>query len=319
MGVKPEELENLENVDDFDAEEFDDSPEARGDFVDPDEAEEETEDEPEEETEEETEDELEDEPEEETEGGSETTDESAEEEIPEVELAEEEHRVPISRLKAEIAKRRELESRLADQGRQNKGAEKKTSRLEELTSRQEELDAEIAEAVLEGDTKKYAQLRAEDRKINAEIIDLSVHKGTTEAINRTKYDAALDEVERDFPALNPDSEAFNQDMTDEVLELKQSLELRGHTPETALRMAVDYVAPRYDTAPAPRGLRESAKPKRSTTTPKKRNQHVKQAQAPAAAGRKSVAEARPSVMEMSEDEIENLDPKLERELRGDFL
>lgn len=95
---------------------------------------------------------------------------------------------------------------------------------------------------------KKAEATAARREIN-QLQDMLIEAKTQfsseaakrEAVSELKYDAALARAEADHPELNPDSEEYDESLTDEVGVLLESFVLRGFTREVALSKAVKYV------------------------------------------------------------------------------
>ena len=82
------------------------------------------------------------------------------------------------------------------------------------------------------------QIRAMERDIVDLKADMKVAAAEARAVERVRYDTALSRIEEAFPALNQDSEDFDPELTQDVIDLKATYESRGLTPTAALQKAV---------------------------------------------------------------------------------
>lgn len=153
--------------------------------------------------------------------------------------------IPLDRHEKILAKERErreaLERQLASfQG--VKQVETLNNEITKLEDKLQSLDAEYATALADGDTKKAAALmrdiRATDRQIADARTEHRVSVATAQATEQARYDIALERVEGSFPQLNPDNDAFDEDLLNDVADLKAVYQQRGDTPTKALQKAV---------------------------------------------------------------------------------
>lgn len=245
--------------------------------------------------------------------------------------------IPLERheklLKKERARREELEAQLQQSraGREMAAANETLSQqVVVLLLHRRQLVFDLAE----GDTKAATRMMTEIRRKNAELNAATIAQRDAEimarAVEKVRYDEALDRIERAYPQLDPDSEEYDEDVYQDVVDLMQAGQRRGLSATKALQRAVDRVL----------GADTSAQKRATTTTPRvseedvaaqrrgeavKRNLDAARRQPPAThragagndvAGGALTAKA---VMEMSEEDFNKLSEKDLAKLRGDEL
>lgn len=173
--------------------------------------------------------------------------------------------IPLERheklLKKERARREELEAQLQQSraGREMAAANETLSQIEdELTAMEEKYNDLLAE----GDTKAATRMMTEIRRKNAELNAATIAQRDAEimarAVEKVRYDEALDRIERAYPQLDPDSEEYDEDVYQDVVDLMQAGQRRGLSATKALQRAVDRVL----------GADTSAQKRATTTTPR---------------------------------------------------
>lgn len=156
--------------------------------------------------------------------------------------------IPLERheklLKKERARREELEAQLQQSraGREMAAANETLSQIEdELTAMEEKYNDLLAE----GDTKAATRMMTEIRRKNAELNAATIAQRDAEimarAVEKVRYDEALDRIERAYPQLDPDSEEYDEDVYQDVVDLMQAGQRRGLSATKALQRAVDRV------------------------------------------------------------------------------
>lgn len=156
--------------------------------------------------------------------------------------------IPKARFDEATAKHRAKIKELEDKLRQEelKHAKKTTDAdLEKIQLEIDELENTYEEFLLEGEVEKArAARRALNEKREAQIsqrlIQQSQQTGNA-AVEQIRYETKLAVLEEKFPALNPDSEHYNEGVLTEVAELKAAFEARGWGSTAALEKAVHYV------------------------------------------------------------------------------
>ena len=245
--------------------------------------------------------------------------------------------IPLDRheklLKKERARREELEAQLSQSraGQQMAQANEDLSRVEdELVA----MEAKYNDLLAEGDTQAAAQLMTQIRRKNAELNSITAAHRDAEvmarAVEKVRFDEALDRIEEAYPELDPDSDEYDEDTYQDVYDLMMAGRQRGLSATKALQRAVARVM----------GAETTAQKRATTATPRvnendvasrrrgeavRRNLDAARRTPPAthrisanndAAGGALTAKA---VMNMSEDDFEKLSDKDLARLRGDVL
>lgn len=245
--------------------------------------------------------------------------------------------IPLDRheklLKKERARREELEAQLSQSraGQQMAQANEDLSRVEdELVA----MEAKYNDLLAEGDTQAAAQLMTQIRRKNAELSSITAAQRDAEvmarAVEKVRFDEALDRIEEAYPELDPDSDEYDEDTYQDVYDLMMAGRQRGLSATKALQRAVARVM----------GAETTAQKRATTATPRvdendvasrrrgeavRRNLDAARRTPPAthrisanndAAGGALTAKA---VMNMSEDDFEKLSDKDLARLRGDVL
>ena len=245
--------------------------------------------------------------------------------------------IPLDRheklLKKERARREELEAQLSQSraGQQMAQANEDLSRVEdELVA----MEAKYNDLLAEGDTQTAAQLMTQIRRKNAELNSITAAHRDAEvmarAVEKVRFDEALDRIEEAYPELDPNSDEYDEDTYQDVYDLMMAGRQRGLSATKALQRAVARVM----------GAETTAQKRATTATPRvdendvasrrrgeavRRNLDAARRTPPAthrisanndAAGGALTAKA---VMNMSEDDFEKLSDKDLARLRGDVL
>jgi len=181
--------------------------------------------------------------------GEETDEEKAEREAEEAKAAKKANiRVPKARLDEVTQKARAREADLKRQidELQNKltGKEAKTE-VDRFKAEIDSMQDKYEDLVQEG---RKDEARAIRKKIDAAREELAEYRLATAsdraraaAMDDLRYDAALANVEAKFPALNPDHEAFDEELSTEVVTLLEAFLAKGFTRAAALQKSVKYV------------------------------------------------------------------------------
>lgn len=156
-----------------------------------------------------------------------------------------EPRIPLSRHKELLEKARSERDALAQKlANFQRGSE--VAQISEDISKHEadiiKLEKEYTTLLADGDADKAAQkmaeIRALDRKVAEAKGDMKIAAAEARAIERVRYETALERIEQAFPQLNEDHESFDKELMGEVVELKAAYEARGMTPTAAMQKAV---------------------------------------------------------------------------------
>lgn len=323
-----------EKDDEFDDDDFDTAD--RGDAFDPEAEEEEAEPEAEEEEEEAEPEAEEAEPEAEEEAEPEAEVEPEAEAEAEAEAEEEEkpqsnQRIPKQRFD-EINERRKAAELRARELQAKLDAQEAKPLEDEFDFDSKE--QEYMEHVLDGELDKARVVRAEIRAAETRQYQAMATTVREEAVEvtqaRTEYMGVVGQLQENFAEFDPEGENFNQDLVDEVLEMKDSFVSRqGNvlSPGQALKKAAAYVTKMYDLKEV--GYQEApVKEEPKVDTKKvvaKKATNVKQkvaqanSQPPTMEAGETDHKGSPNIADMDEDEFEALPEATKRRLRGDAL
>lgn len=195
------------------------------------------------------------------------------------------------------------------------------------------MEEKYNDLLAEGDTKGAAQMMTQIRRKNAELTAAQSAQRDAEvmarAVEKVRYDEALDRVEEAYPMLDPDSDEYDEDAYQDVVDLMQAGRQRGLSPTKALQRAVarvmgaDSSAQKRATTVTPR-VDESAVGGRRTEAVK-RNIDAAKRTPPAThrvgAGNDAAGGAltTKAVMSMSDADFDKLSDKDLARLRGDTM
>lgn len=229
---------------------------------------------------------------------------------------------------ASEAKLKEAEEKIEEQ---NRGVDTK-----KLASDIEDLDELLDKAIADGDAVAKKRIRGEIREkqmtlARAEAAALSA-QATAIAVERVRYDALVERLEKDHPAMNPEDDAYDEEVIAEIVDLKSAYEAKGDSSSEALKKAAKYVF-KQQKAEAKEEKEEVAAlddDEESEEAQALREKAIKRAQEakrrqPAStdkggkASDKSGGGMKGNVDKLSDDEFDKLDPKDIARLRGDHV
>ena len=235
-------------------------------------------------------------------------------------------------------------TRLDEVLQKNKAMQKE---LEELKAKEQapkeapkyDFDAEevkLQNLILDGQAEAAAKKRAEIRAAEREQITFEVEQKMRQEITMSnQQNAILDaskQIEAEFPVFDQNSEHYNEELTNEVVDLAEALGLKGYDGADAMHKAVKYVVAEHNlAAPAPEPTQQTpSAPKKAQPAvdevAKKRSEVAKklktaEQQPPNLPGESSSAHGEQplDINNMSEEEFNALPPATIARLRGDVL
>jgi len=158
------------------------------------------------------------------------------------------NRIPLSRHKAVLEKEREKNRQLEAQLRQQQATRQTQVTTEQLQRYQDDVDKKetaYQKALLEGDTAAAESLRREINQLNRAITNEEIRTATVQAESRAReaarYDITMERVEQAYPALNEDSDEFDAELAQDVMDKMVANVQRGQAPYEALQNAVKRV------------------------------------------------------------------------------
>lgn len=222
-------------------------------------------------------------------------------------------------------RQKDLEDRLAkaetQHARTTSGAD-----IDAMQTAIEALEDQYEEQLLDGELEKARAIRHDIRKKQNTLTDTRLTQQSQAtgnlAVQQIRYEAKLAALEAKHPAINPDSDAYSEEIEQEVGELKAAFEARGWNSVAALEKAVHY-ALRDDVDV---GV-EDPQVKRSQRAhqQRKKNAAAQKKAAPdmSGAGRDSDKGGRgdglPDVTKMTPEQFDKLSESDLSKLRGDVL
>lgn len=258
-----------------------------------------------------------------------------EETIPDAELEEEQvaeektakkPMVPKARLDEVLAKQKALQKQLDEINAANEKAE---DAPEEYDFDAKEV--EYQNMVLDGETEKAVALRREIRKAERATLEYEMRQEMSQTVNQDRQMTALQQaanaMEDAYPVFNRDSGDYNEDITNEVVELRDAFMMKGYEAVDALSKAVKYVVKDHDLDQAQESAPSLAgKAQKTDELAKKRAQvssklKAADAQPPELPGESSAhhGERALDLSTMTEEEFAALPEATLKRLRGDIL
>lgn len=268
----------------------------------------------------------------EVEAEAEETVEFPTEEVPEVieePIAEETKKpkapmVPKSRLDEVLAKNKKMQKRIDDIEKQEAEVKAEAPKYDFDVKEQE-----YQQLILDGESAKAVGLRNEIRKAekDALMFDIQQQMGQTVQQNQAQQELAqkAEEIASTFPILDENAADFNEDLTREVMELRDAFITQGYEPADSLAKATEYTL----AAKKPE-LLQTQEAKDTTQTKqlaeKKQKATVKnkiaasKAQPPTLKGEGTAkrGDKAADINVLSDDEFGALPAETLRRLRGDF-
>lgn len=260
----------------------------------------------------------------------ETTAEVEESVAEEPEITSKKPMVPKSRLDEVLAKQKALQKQLDDMKAAQEVAENAPEEYDF-----ESKEVEYQQLLLDGEAEKAAALRQAMRKAEREQIAYEMRQEMSQTVAQSQQATALqtaaNELEANFPVFDQNSDSYNAEYTQEVIDLRDAFITQGFGAVEALGKAANFVVKNYDlvdaspatstlgadTAPAARQADEVAK-KRAQVS---RKLKAAEAQPPELPGESSAnrGEKPLDISSMTEEEFNSLPEATLKRLRGDIL
>lgn len=108
-----------------------------------------------------------------------------------------------------------------------------------------EMDLQIAQATLDGDAEKVAQLRGHQRRIELSVIEQRAaqigDQTVTQATEMQRLNEVIDKLESMYPQFVEGDTKYDKDLVDEVLDMHSAFVAKGTPPSQAMAKASAYV------------------------------------------------------------------------------
>lgn len=238
--------------------------------------------------------------------------------------------VPKARLDEVLAKQKALQKQLDDLMAAKNAAETAPNSYDFAAK-----EVEYQNMVLDGQHEKAAALRQEIRQAERAQLEFELTQKMEQKVTQSQQMSALQqaaaELEANFPVFDRSSPEFNEQYTQEVIDLRDAFIVKGENAVSALSKAAKYVLQEYglvDTsAPAAPSLSsQSAKPGLVDEVAKKRAEvsrklKAAESQPPEMPGESSAARGEKAldIMSLTEEEFNALPAATLKRLRGDII
>lgn len=245
--------------------------------------------------------------------------------------------IPKARFDSAVQKEREraetAERLLAEATRANNQIQRNAD-VGKLEARVQELRAAERKATIDNDEEKAAQLSSEADRLNRQIAIQQAGDMTAAAkdaaLESMRMELAVENIETNYPQLDENSEEFDQDLTDDVLDKQRGyMERERLSPSKALLKAVKYVmgrqAPAAATEPAKTGLSAASKgqDRKSAAVAKNLDAAARQPASTKPVGADSDKHGQtkdiPEASQMTFAEFSALPDATKSKMRGDFV
>lgn len=245
-------------------------------------------------------------------------------EAEEEEEAPVDHMIPKSRYDSAQKRARTAEARVKQYEAEQAAIEAKQRTnpvaIDPAESELEEIDRAIVQAQMDGDTDKVVQLskqaRALEKSIYQQIAETAAANAGTKAQESVKLDSLIDILEGQYDILNPDSENFDEDKINEILDMQKAFVKNGETPSAAMLKSVGYIMPEQR-------VTDEVGNKRRTNVAKNLKAAAAQAPSTTDAGVNSDTAGKKGteldLAQMTMEEFDALPPETIKRLRGDAI
>lgn len=178
-------------------------------------------------------------------------------------FAEKEARIPKSRFDEAVGKEREareaaerraaeLEARLQQQEAAKGQAQARSEQLAAIDAQVAQMEEKYQELLLDGNTKEAAALMREIRMAERQVAKMEAQEESaavvSQELERQRFGVAVARLEADYPVLNPQSEAYDNDLVQMVLLVHNDMVRQGVPPSEALVAATNRVMARVQPA-----------------------------------------------------------------------
>lgn len=242
-----------------------------------------------------------------------------------------EPRIPKARFDEAVNKERERVAALERQLAELQAAQAQVKKQEDtakLDAEIDDLEKQRAKLLLDGEAEKAAEIasviRAKERQLAIEESRSMSAQAKEQAREEIRMELTVEKIEAEYPALNPESDEFDEDLVELVLSKQRTLmQKEGLSPSKALAKASTSVMGRFGAKadePEQKGLkkdvedRKQAQVKKNIETSKKQPASMKESGLDSdKMGDKAI-----DIANMSFEEFEALPEATRAKLRGDF-
>lgn len=242
-----------------------------------------------------------------------------------------EPRIPKARFDEAVAKERARAEALERQLAELQAAQVQVKKQEDtakLDAEIDELEKQRAKMLLDGEAEKAAEIasliRAKERQLAIEESRSMSAQAKEQAREEIRMELTVEKIEVEYPALNPDSEEFDEDLVELVLSKQRSLmQKEGLSPSKALAKAASSVMGRFGSKSEEvqqKGLKKEVEDRKQAQVKKNIDTAKRQPASMKDSGLDSdkMGDKAVDIANMSFDEFEALPEATKAKLRGDF-
>lgn len=215
-----------------------------------------------------------------------------------------------ARERAEQAEREAEELRAQLSGKQ--GQAQQGPSMEDVQDYIAGLEEQYEDLLIDGEKEDAREIRAKLNQAREYLADQKLQYATQSTQDRTlgsiKYEAALAQLESTFPQLNPNSDSYNDSLTNEVADLARTFMQAGQSNIAAIQRATKLIL--GDTAEPPSKARRREIPSLPGLPGQPRST--------AMSGRTSVGGGLP-IAKLTQEQFNKLDERTLSRARGDVL
>lgn len=167
---------------------------------------------------------------------------------PAVKTAKETKMLPKARFDEQRMKSKERETALMDRIKALEAGATRDVQAQDVTKLEGEIKTleETYQKALDDGEKGPAleamrAIRLKERQISEASVEHKTDRARALAVEEFKVDMLIERMEQDFPALNPQDDAYDQEVVDEVVLLRTGFERSGMSSSAAITKAIKYV------------------------------------------------------------------------------
>jgi len=201
-----------------------------------------------------------------------------------------------------------------------------TADIDAVRAKVDELDDKYEELLADGKMAEAKVVRKEMRRLQDvltnTLVSVNARSASTQAVEQTRYDQALASVEQSHTVLNPDSDDFDAEVTEDVLARMQAFINKGVPRAEALNRAIDRVlkpGPKEDKGKGLRDAKAEEARRRGAAAAGKQPADLGKHGLDSDKGGDKTDSGIPSVLKMNQAQFAKLDEDTKAKLRGDDL
>lgn len=152
--------------------------------------------------------------------------------------------IPYSRHKQLLKKERDRADQLEKQLANYQGGDRiavTNAEIKDLEGKVTAADEEYSKLITDGKhteaAAKMKEIRAMEREISEKSGDLKAAASTARAVEKMRYDITVERLEKAYPELDTEHEDYDEDISQDVIDLAATYRAKGLTPAAAIQKA----------------------------------------------------------------------------------